>query len=129
MCGTPIAADKNPLERRSEFPPENIKLVLLRQACAENDPDLARRLFNEATTIYRQDPSVHWLGLHLMGKPDEAHQLLVDAELDMHALASFLNYPFFDHTWFPELAGILEQQGIDRPFIKGPPYACKSDQS
>jgi len=115
--------------RRSEFPPENIKLVLLRQACAENDPDLARRLFNEATTIYRQDPSVHWLGLHLMGKPDEAHQLLVDAELDMHALASFLNYPFFDHTWFPELAGILEQQGIDRPFIKGPPYACKSDQS
>ena len=59
-----------------------------------------------------------------MNQPDAANQLLLDAGLDIYELASFLNYPYFDHTLFPELAGILEQQSIDRPFVTGPPYRC-----
>jgi len=112
--------------RRSEFPPENIKLVLLRQACAEGDQEAAEQYYKEAIAIERTDPSIRWIGLQLMGRPDEANQVLVDSNLDKYALASFLNYPFFDHTRFPELAEILEEQGIDRPYIKSPPYACES---
>ena len=59
-----------------------------------------------------------------MNRPDDANQLLLDASLDVYALASLLNYPYFDHTLFPDLAAKLEQQGIDRPFITSPPYRC-----
>jgi len=110
--------------RGSEFPAENISLVLLRQACAEGDQTAAQQHFEEAIAVERPDPSIDWLGLHLMGKPEAAHQVLVDDDMDKYALASFLNYPFFDHSDFPELAAILEQQGIDRPIIESPPYAC-----
>lgn len=113
--------------RGSEFPAENIKLVLLRQACAEGDQTAAQQYYEEVVAIQRPDPSLDWLGLHIMGKPEAAHRILVEADMDKYALASFLNYPFFDHTYFPELAAILEQQGIVRPFIESPPYACKSD--
>ena len=113
--------------RGSEFPPENITMVLLRQACAEGNQEAAQEYYREAMAIDGSNPSIGWLGSHLMGRPDEAYQVLVDADLDKYALASFLNYPFFDHTRFPELAEILEEQGIDRPFIKSPPYACESD--
>jgi TolB-like protein len=115
--------------RRSELPAENIRIVLMRQACAEGDRALAEQLLGEAVELSDRDTSIEFIGLQTLGRPDEAHQLLVDAELDNWALASFLNYPYFDHTYFPEIAGILEQQGIDRPFINGPPYACKADQS
>ncbi len=73
--------------------------------------------------------SIVYISMQIMSRPEEAHQVLVDAKLDAHALASFLNYPYFDHNYFPEFTAILEQQGIDRPFISGPPYACKPDQS
>jgi hypothetical protein len=64
-----------------------------------------------------------------MGRPVEAHQLLVDADLRNREIAGFLNYPYFNHTYFPEVEAILERQFIDRPFIDSPPYACKPDQS
>ncbi len=124
---TEEAAPLADLLRGSEFPAENIKMVLLRQACAEGDQTVAQQHYEEIVAIPRPDPSIHWISLQLMGKPEAAHQLLVDADMDKYALASFLNYPFFDHTYFPELAAILERQGIDRPFIESPPYACNSD--
>lgn len=113
--------------RASGFPEENIKLVLMRQACAEGDAEQAQQLLDEAIGIYRHDPSVHYIGLQIMGRPAEAHQLLIDADLRNRELASFLNYPYFNHTYFPELTAILERQFIDRPFVDGPPYACKAE--
>ena len=114
--------------RRSDFPVGNIRLVQARQACAEGDRTLAEQLLAEAVEFSEQDTSIEFIGLQTLGKPEAAHQLLLDAELDNWALASFLNYPYFNHTYFPEMASILEQQAIDRPFISGPPYACKADQ-
>jgi hypothetical protein len=111
--------------RGSEFPAQNITLVLLRQACAEGDRTAAQQHFEVIFDVESPGTSTNWLGLQLMGEPEAAHRLLIDADLDKYALASYLNYPFFDHTYFPELAAILEQQGIDRPFIESPPYACK----
>ena len=115
--------------RASGFPEENIKLVLMRQSCAMGDVAEAEKLFDEVTGMYQHDPSVHYIALQILGKPVEAHQLLVDANLRNRELASFLNYPYFNHTYFPELTAILERQFIDRPFIDGPPYACPADQS
>jgi hypothetical protein len=113
--------------RRSEFPVENIRLVQIRQACAEGDRVLAEQYYDEAMELSGGGRSIEFIGLQTLGKPEEAHQLLLDAELDNWALASFLVYPYFDHTYFPEMARILERQAIDRPFISGPPYACKAD--
>ena len=62
-----------------------------------------------------------------MNRPAEAHQWLIDQELVLHNLMSFMNYPYFDHTYFPEIVARLERQGIERPFIEGPPYACPAD--
>ena len=126
---TEEAAELAAALRISEFPEENIKLVLMRQACANNDSALARQLFEDAMTIERRDPSVIFIGLQLLGQPEEAHQVLIDANLDVWELSSFSNYPYFNHNYFPEYAAILEKQGIDRPFITSPPYACKPDQS
>jgi TolB-like protein len=115
--------------RRSEFPIENVRLVQMRQACAEGDHASAERYLEEALEAYSDDESIGYIGLQILGRPDEANQILVDAELDSWAIASFLNYPYFDHTLFPEIADILRQQGIDRSFISGPPNACRPDQS
>ena len=115
--------------RRSEFPVENIKLVEMRQACAEGDRAAAEGYFQEALQAYQNDDSIGYIGLQILGRPAEAHQLLVDGDLDNWAIASFLNYPYFDHNYFPEMAAILERQGIDRQYISGPPYACKASQA
>ena len=110
--------------RGSEFPEENIELVLLRQACAEKDFATAETLFDGLLLLGREDVGIHYIALQIMNRPDDANQLLLDASLDVYALASLLNYPYFDHTLFPDLAAKLEQQGIDRPFITSPPYRC-----
>jgi hypothetical protein len=112
--------------RAREFPEDNIKLLMLRQACAEKNHTVATDLFNSVVNIEPLDPSIEFIALQIMNRPDEAHQMLVDAELDIYALASFLRYPYFDHRYFPELAARLEQQSINRPFISGPPYRCEA---
>jgi TolB-like protein len=122
------AALVDPL-RRSEFPEENILLVLLRQACAEGDQGGADEFFQRLGQYIETQPSTEYIGLMLLGRADEAHQRLVELDLDNWALVSFLNYPYFNHTYFPEMAAILERQAIDRQFIDVPPYACKPDQS
>jgi TolB-like protein len=122
------AALVNPL-RRSEFPEENILLVLMRQACAEGDRDAAEEYFAKLEKYNEEQSSTEFIGTILLGHTDEAHQRLVARNPDSWALASFLNYPYFNHNYFPEIAANLERQGIDRPFIDVPPYACKPDQS
>jgi hypothetical protein len=65
--------------------------------------------------------------MQIMSRPDEAHQLLIEKDLNIHELQSFMNYPYFDHRYFPELVESLERQGIERTFVEGPPYACVAD--
>lgn len=110
--------------RRSNWPQRNIKYAELRQACAEGDQGTAQELVNAVLTADYLDGVEAFLTLQIMGRPDEAHQRLATQGFDQDALAGFLYYPYFDHTRFPELAGTLEAQGIDRRFIKAPPYAC-----
>ncbi len=112
-----------PLER-SEFPRENVSLARLRQACAEGDIETGRQI---AESVLAQDDieiSLKFIVFEVIGQPDAAHQLLKDANLGLHGLNSFMNYPYFDHRHFPELSRRVEEQGFDRPIISGPPYAC-----
>ena len=122
------AALVDPL-RRSEFPEENILLVLMRQACAEGDREAALAHFERLEEFVDDQPSTEYIGIMILGRPDEAHRRLAEREPDNWALASFLNYPYFDHSYFPEMAAILERQSIDRQFIDGPPYACSSAEN
>ena len=87
---------------------------------------VALQLANWLISRDENDLSINFIVNQIMGNPREAHQLLIDAELDIQALRSFLGYPFFNHTYFPELVKILEQQGIDRHFVHGPPYRCEA---
>ena len=110
--------------KHSQFGEGSIRLVELRQACAEKKYAEAQARYQEIMSMGLPDPSIPFIAEEIMGRPEAAHQLLIDAKLDVYALASFLSYPYFDHTRFPELAAAFERQGIDRPFISGPPYAC-----
>ena len=113
--------------RGSEFPPQNIYLVELRQACAEGDPERARQFEEKIVASGANEVSTIYIANQIMNRPGEAHQWLIEQELGVYELMSFLNYPYFDHTYFPEIAGRLERQGIERPFVTGPPYACALD--
>jgi len=109
---------------RSKIPEANLGLVRMRQACAEGNVDEANRLAQGV--LSRGDVSERFIALQILGRPAEAHQVLVDEKLDRYALSSFLQYPYFDHNYFPELDELLERQGINRPHIDGPPYRCES---
>ncbi|MGI9235549.1 MAG: hypothetical protein ACR2RD_18100 [Woeseiaceae bacterium] len=109
---------------RSDFAKDSLRLVKLRQACAGGDIDTAGTIADEVLGKTDRDVSIAYITLQIMGRPAEAHQLLIDANLDLHGLVSFMNYPYFNHTYYPEIVRILEQQSADRTFIDGPPYRC-----
>lgn len=119
-----------PAIRGADFPDENIWLVELRQACAEGDSataePLARRLLEFDSGDSASDSSLKFIAHQIMGRPEEAHAVLLDLDLGIQALRSYLGYPYFNHTLFPQLAEILEKQGVERPYVDRPPYACKT---
>ena len=111
--------------RGSEFPVQNIYLVELRQACAEGDLERAQQFFDSVLTSGGYETSTVYIANQIMGRPVAAHEWLIERELGVYELMSFMNYPYFDHTYFPEIVARLERQGIERPFVQGPPYACQ----
>ena len=110
--------------RRSDFPESNITMMQLRQACAEGDLDLAEQHYQRLETAV-DDVGGRFVWNIIYGYPQKAHQLVIDADLDLQALGGFLGYPYFDHKKFPSLVAVLEPQGISPHSIDGPPYACK----
>jgi len=108
--------------RLGEFDTENIDLMLLRQACGEGDDTVAEQVYRKLDSD--ADISIRFLGNIIYGYPEKAHQVVIDAGLDLQALNSFLGYPYFDYKYFPALVAVLEPQGISPLSIDGPPYAC-----
>jgi len=113
--------------QRSEFPVENLQLVAMRQACAEHDQAAAEANAELLRMPGESDISMEFITRVMLGQSEAAHQFLIDQEVDTHGLNSFMNYPYFDHTYFPVVADALERQGIERPYIEAPPYACRGD--
>lgn len=110
--------------QRQDFPPENLQLVLLRQACAEKNMSAASDIADELLDDDDWDVSIAFITLQILGRPDEAHQAIIDANPDLQGLVSFMTYPFFNQTYFPQIMRILQQQSAERPFNDGPPYRC-----
>ena len=110
--------------RRSNFPESNLNMMLLRQACAEGDLDAAEKYY-QLLESDSDDVGGRFVVNIIYGYPQQAHQLIIDADLDLQGLGGFLGYPYFDHKKFPALVAVLEPQGISPLSIDGPPYACK----
>lgn len=99
-------------------------LVSARQACAEG-----RRVEVEGmlATVPEHDTSLLWLYLVMLGRMQEAADLLMPLERDgrTEALASFLFYPEFDPTPFPSLMRVLEREQVERSAPAAQRYACQ----
>jgi TolB-like protein len=112
--------------RGSEMDAVNALIADARQSCADNDYAATRKLYDEIL-ISNQGTTVPFLAHYLFGEVEEANALLRpyhDSD-DLIALASYLNYPFFDAAYFPKLQAILDEQGIVRGALLAIPFACK----
>ena len=91
-------------------------IVRIRQACSEDDVELARRLGEEAQTEPDAELTSRWLALQTVGQYDRANALLEDMDNSdgVMALSSFLTYYHFDVSRFPYLQSILESDGFTR---------------
>jgi hypothetical protein len=84
----------------------------------------AERIF--ASGVLQADKSAHWQALHQLGRIKEATELLrpLDQEGSLFILSSYLAYPFFDVTKYPNLQKVLEREQIIMPANQPIPYAC-----
>ncbi len=95
-----------------------------RQASAEGRCDEVERLL---ASVSAEDLSQRWHLLMLLGRQDDANQLLMPLEQSgrVLALGGFLSYPQFDPTPFPSLMQVLEREQVQRPPVEPLPFACK----
>ena len=113
---------------RSDFARDSLELARLRQACAESDVASANTIADNILAADERDLSIAYITLQIMNKPEDANQLLIDARLDLRGMSGFMNYPYFDPGYFPEVTRVLEEQSAERQYIDGPPYRCGLDQ-
>lgn len=112
----------------SDLPEDSRYLVLLRQACAENRIDDARRMYERGLRQFAGDYSIVWLSHLIMGDSEAAVATLQDLDTadDLAGLADFLTYGYLDVNRYPNLQTLLENQGIRRGETVVPPYRCKT---
>ena len=117
-----------PIVQASDMEADNRALATLRQACAEGKSELGTRIFKKMLRDHPGEPAAMWLSRKIMGRDDEALELLLplDNDEDMHSLASFLGYGHFDASQFPNFLAILEAQGIQPYAPQAVPYQCKT---
>jgi TolB-like protein len=110
----------------SDLPEDSRYLVLLRQACAENRVDDAKRMYERGLRQFADEHSIVWLSHLIMGDSEAAFATLqeLDNADDLSGLADFLTYGYFDASQFPNLRALLENQGIQRSNVHVPPYQC-----
>jgi len=116
-----------PIIQASDMPEDSRYLVSLRQACAENQLDIATRLYKRGKEKFAGDASITWIGHLIMGNEEQAVEALMayDDEQDMTTMTSFLGYGTFDPRPYPNLMAVLESQGIERGEVIKVPYQCR----
>jgi tetratricopeptide (TPR) repeat protein len=116
-----------PIMRSSDLPRESVGLIELRQACAENKPNDAARVYDRVQTDFPDDISIIWISHKIMNQHDAALESLIhlDNPEGLDSLADFLSYAYFDARQFPILMAHLESQGIDPREPREIPYRCK----
>jgi TolB-like protein len=120
------AANVIPLVKASELPEENIHLVDLRQACAEQRLHDASAIHNEIVEKHADQVAIVWLSYSILGDTDGAIATLkpLDEADDTYQLSNFLSYTQFDPNAFPSLVAALSGTGIAEREIIDPPYRC-----
>ena len=116
-----------PIVQASDMEADNRALATLRQACAEGKSELGTRIFDKMLRDHPDEPAAMWLSRKIMGRDDEALELLLplDNDENMHSLASFLGYGHFDASQFPNFLAILEAQNVKPYAPQAVPYLCK----
>ena len=101
-------------------------LVAARDACAAGDRTRAERAAVELAAKYPDADGLRWLVLQLLGRKEEANRLLapLDRPNPPYQISSFLVYPYFDASAFPNISAVLEREGVDRPPPVEIPFAC-----
>jgi TolB-like protein len=110
----------------SPMPTESLMYAELRQLCAENRTDEARQVLGRIQALDNRKRVEDWLPYTIMGMDDEAEALMaeLDAAGDISALRSYLNYPTFDATPFPNLLATYEGQGLEDREVISIPFRC-----
>lgn len=117
-----------PTIQTSDLPDVTRQVATLRQTCAEHRVSDATRIYNRLQTDFPDDTSILWIAHNIMGQQEKAYETLVglDDPDDLTSLGSFLTYPYFDASLYPNLMALLESQGITPREPHDIPYRCKT---
>lgn len=112
----------------SDLPEDSRILLRMRQACAENNRTEAERLFDYLKVNYAEDVSMMWIGNKLIGRDDDAQQVLMplDEQEDIERLIEFVSYHYFDPRPYPNLMERIKAQGVEPRDPLEMPYRCKT---
>jgi TolB-like protein len=107
-----------------ELPEENFAISDLRQACAENNNELATKIYEDR--IIGWDLGAVWISLMTLDRKEEAYELLkeMDARNELHYMKAWLYYQYFDYTRFPNLTAMLEAENHSRGPVVEIPFRC-----
>ena len=111
----------------SNLPQDNLFLVELRQACAENRLADARRLYEDGLNKYRDDLALHWLASMIMSDDETAASLMdeYDDRGDFETIDSYLSYAHFDPRRYENFMQRVAGQGFEQREIIPLPYRCR----
>ena len=115
-----------PRLNRSDLDDGNRLLVELRQACAEQRIADAEKLHGRALNEFSDEIAVVWLAHKIIGNEDEAVALFksYDDAGDFDTLQSYLPYPNFDITNYPNFMRAVAGQGLEDRQVIPVPYSC-----
>ena len=110
----------------SNLPRDNLYLAELRQTCAEQRNADAARLYARALIQYPDDLSFKWLSYKILGDYESADELFVeyDESGDFDTIYSYIGYPHFDASLYPNFVRTMAGRGIDEREIIELPYRC-----
>jgi len=110
----------------SNLPRDNLYLSELRQTCAEQRNADAARLHARALKQYPDDLSFKWLSYKILGDDETADELFVeyDESGDFETIYSFIGYPHFDVSLYPNFMRTMAGRGIEEREIIELPYRC-----
>lgn len=111
--------------RESSLPEENKLLAELRQACADGGRG-ARDIVLKLDGLKGASTSGRWQAWMIAGDEERAYALIkpLDRPDRLSTLVQYMTYPDFDARRFPLLQSKLDEDGIVRPALVRPPYAC-----
>ena len=120
------------LRGSSELPSYSVRIVQMRQACAEGNVELANQIVEQilAEPVENTEIASQWLSLQTVGRYDEANALIssMDNPDEVVALSSFLTYYHFDISRFPYLESLLARDGFIRQAWQPVVFGCDQPQ-